>query len=321
VLQALPAAIYTTDAAGRISFYNEAAVELSGRRPQLGTDSWCVTWRLYQPDGTPMPHDECPMAVALREDRAVRGAEAIAERPDGVRIPFIPYPAPLHDAAGRVTGAVNMLVDISHRKEAETQQRLMFSELNHRIKNNMQMLHALLGAELRKASSPAARTALTDAISRVSAMASAQNVLYLSNHAGTFDIEEFFATVIAGASLALPDGVSIECGAVAAGQLANDTAVPLALILNELITNAVRHAMAGRDAGRIAIALVRDGETLVMSVEDDGPGFVFPHVRSSKSGLDLVAGLARQLDGGFAVERGTGARCVLRFPAARAVPP
>jgi PAS domain-containing protein len=83
VLQALPAAIYTTDPDGRITFYNEAAVELSGRRPEVGTDQWCVSWRLYEPDGTPMPHDRCPMAVALKEGRSVRGAEAVLERPDG----------------------------------------------------------------------------------------------------------------------------------------------------------------------------------------------------------------------------------------------
>ncbi|MEI1253007.1 PAS domain S-box protein [Rhizobium aouanii] len=118
LLEALPAAVYTTDAKGRITFFNKAAVEMAGRTPQVG-DEWCVTWRLYRPDGTYLPHDECPMAVALKEDRAVRGEEAIAERPDGTRIPFIPYPTPLHDANGKLIGAINMLVDISDRKKAE----------------------------------------------------------------------------------------------------------------------------------------------------------------------------------------------------------
>ena len=56
---------------------------------------------LYWPDGTPLPHDECPMALALKENRPIRGTEAVAERPDGVPVPFIPYPTPLHDASGR----------------------------------------------------------------------------------------------------------------------------------------------------------------------------------------------------------------------------
>ena len=83
IIEAIPAAVYTTDAEGRITFFNRAAVEFSGRVPELGTDSWCVTWKLYNTDGTPLPHDQCPMAVALKEKRPVLGCEAVAERPDG----------------------------------------------------------------------------------------------------------------------------------------------------------------------------------------------------------------------------------------------
>ena len=119
LLESLPSAVYTTDAEGRITFYNRAAVDLAGREPELGTDRWCVAWRLYHPDGSPMPHDQCPMAVALTEKRPVRGAEAIAERPDGTRVPFIPYPTPLFDEDGELVGAINMLVDVSDRKRVE----------------------------------------------------------------------------------------------------------------------------------------------------------------------------------------------------------
>ena len=116
LLEALPAAIYTTDAAGRITYYNQAAVELAGRAPQLGSDQWCVSWRLFRPDGAPLPHDECPMAVALKEDRPVRGEDLLVERPDGTRVPVMPYPTPLHDVSGKLVGAVNMLVDLTDRQ-------------------------------------------------------------------------------------------------------------------------------------------------------------------------------------------------------------
>ena len=119
VLDALPAALYITDAAGLITYYNEAAAELWGRRPKLGTNHWCGSWKLFWPDGRPMAHDECPMALALRERRPVRGMEAIAERPDGTRVPFIPYPTLLYDGSGALVGAINMLVDITDRKHAE----------------------------------------------------------------------------------------------------------------------------------------------------------------------------------------------------------
>lgn len=119
LLDALPAAIYTTNAQGRLTHFNRACSAISGRTPELGTDYWCVTWKLYHPDGRPMRHDECPMAIVLKEGRVVRGAEAIAERPDGTRIWFTSYPTPLLDEAGNVVGGINMLVDITDRKRAE----------------------------------------------------------------------------------------------------------------------------------------------------------------------------------------------------------
>lgn len=119
LFEALPAAVYTTDAVGRLTSFNRAAVEFSGRVPTLLSDLWCVSWKLYWPDGTPMPHDQCPMALALKQGCPVRGYEAIAERPDGTRRNFISFPTPLYDASGKLTGAVNMLVDITDRKRAE----------------------------------------------------------------------------------------------------------------------------------------------------------------------------------------------------------
>jgi len=118
-LQELPAAVYTTDAEGRITFYNDAAATLWGCRPKLHCDRWCGSWRLYRPDGTLLPHDLCPMAIALKECRTINGQEAVAERPDGTRVPFMAYPSPLRDKSGALVGAVNMLVDISDRKRAE----------------------------------------------------------------------------------------------------------------------------------------------------------------------------------------------------------
>jgi PAS domain S-box-containing protein len=118
-LNALPAAIYMTDAAGRITYFNEAAATMWGVRPKLNVDLWCGSWRLYWPDGTPMPHDACPMAITLKERRAVRGGQAIAERPDGSRVPFMAFPTPLHDASGAFVGAVNMLIDMSEHQRAE----------------------------------------------------------------------------------------------------------------------------------------------------------------------------------------------------------
>ena len=119
VLDVLPTAIYITDAAGKITYYNEAAVELSGRRPELSADKWCMNWRLFNLDGTPLPYDQSAMAIALRENRTVHGEEAIAERPDGTRVRFASYPTPLHDPDGNLIGSVVLLIDVTELRAAE----------------------------------------------------------------------------------------------------------------------------------------------------------------------------------------------------------
>ena len=105
--------IYTTDADGWITYWNQACVDFAGREPQLGEDRWCVTWRLFTQEGESLPHDECPMATAIRERRSVRSEIAIAMRPNGSRIAFRPYPTPLFDKAGDLKGAINMLIDVT----------------------------------------------------------------------------------------------------------------------------------------------------------------------------------------------------------------
>lgn len=123
LLDALPVAVYTTDAEGRITLYNEAAAAFAGRRAEPAKERWCITHRLYRPDGTFLPHDECPMAVALRTGEPQHGVEAIAERPDGTRVWFIPHPTVVRDASGDVIGGINVLVDITERKQAEERQQ------------------------------------------------------------------------------------------------------------------------------------------------------------------------------------------------------
>jgi PAS domain S-box-containing protein len=112
IVSNLPAALYTTDADGVITYFNPAAAQLWGRSPVIGEDMWCGSWRLYWPDGTALPHSECPMAVTVKTGKPVRGVEAVCERPDGSRFPFTPFPTPMFDEAGKLTGAVNMLIEL-----------------------------------------------------------------------------------------------------------------------------------------------------------------------------------------------------------------
>jgi PAS domain S-box-containing protein len=121
LLGALPAAIYTTDKAGHITYCNHAAIELWGTRPELGKDKWSNLWRLHYPDGASVPLGDRPTQIVLSEGRAVRGREALLERPDGTLVPIMPCPAPLIDEQGKVVGVVNMQIDLTERKRTEAQ--------------------------------------------------------------------------------------------------------------------------------------------------------------------------------------------------------
>lgn len=116
VLDELPVPVYTTDAEGSVTYCNRACAEFAGREPQPGEDRWCVTWQLYTISGEPLPHDECPMAEAIKTQKPVRGKVAIAERPDGSRLAFTPYPTPIFDKDDTFTGAVNLLVDVTEEQ-------------------------------------------------------------------------------------------------------------------------------------------------------------------------------------------------------------
>lgn len=113
ILEAIPVPVYLTGPDGTVTNCNHACTELAGREPRPGRDRWCISWRLRSTADEPLPHDRCPMAVAIREKRAVRGEVAIALRPDGVRKAFMPYPTPILGDDGELVGALNMLVDVS----------------------------------------------------------------------------------------------------------------------------------------------------------------------------------------------------------------
>lgn len=119
IIQNLPGAFYVCDAEGIIKFYNKTAADMWGREPEIGVDMWCGSWKIYHPDGQLIPLDECPMAIALKEERPVYNEEIIVERPDGIRRNILPHPQPIFDSNGNLAGAFNILMDITERKKAE----------------------------------------------------------------------------------------------------------------------------------------------------------------------------------------------------------
>ena len=136
VLDELPVPVYTIDPKGTLTYWNCACIEFAGREPEPGHDRWCVSWKMYTTAGEFMPHEECPTACAIKKGQMIADAVAIAERPDGTRRAFRHYPTVLLDESGSVTGALNLLIDVTDEQgealheEAERCRRLARATYN-----------------------------------------------------------------------------------------------------------------------------------------------------------------------------------------------
>lgn len=293
LLDALPSAVYTTDANGKVTYFNQACVKLAGRVPAIGTDEWCITWRLFWPDGTPMPHAACPMATALSENRAIQGVEAMAERPDGTRVPFLAYPAPLHNEAGELIGAVNMLVDITERKVAEDHRQLLLNELNHRVKNTLVTVQSIAAQSFR-------RNEIGEGFrwfeGRLIALSKAHDVLSRENWqtAGLNDIIDQ-----AVAPFQAPDHQRF----VIEGpplRLKPKAALALAMAFHELCTNAAKFGALSNDKGGVRIQWeivpCSTGQCMHLHWQEFGGPPVSPSARKGFGSRLLEYGLAGELD-------------------------
>lgn len=276
LLGALPAAIYTTDAEGRITFFNAAAAELCGRRPILGSDAWSIAGKLYWPDGRPIAYEECPTATALKTGKPVRGTEKIVERPDGTRVPVLPFPTPLHDADGKVIGAVNMLVDITERKAAEEEKTLLLRELAHRVNNIFAVILAVTQQTLRTA--PSAQAFVETFTGRLQALAQAHNLLLAKNWAGA-ELGELAKGQLAPFCPGGQDRLSIQGPQVTLGPA---QAIALGVVLHELGTNAAKYGALSNGSGKVVLSwTLAPGRVSLKWTERHGP----PVTPPSRKGL------------------------------------
>jgi signal transduction histidine kinase/PAS domain-containing protein len=154
LVESLPVAVYTTDAAGRIELFNEAALQVWGRAPRPGDGPW-GPGRVLTASGAPLRPERCPVAKVLQGFPAAHNAELVIEAPDGRRHDVLASPRPIHDLEGRVVGAINTLVEVTARKEAEAELAATQGELAAQVQR-LTRLHELamrLGglAELRPA--------------------------------------------------------------------------------------------------------------------------------------------------------------------------
>jgi PAS domain S-box-containing protein len=141
ILDTIPIAVYTCDSKGYISFFNKAAAILWGREPRIGKDLWCGSWKIYNTEGERMMPDSYPMAIALKEGRIVNGPEIVIECPDGKKKYVMPYPQPLFDNEGNITGALNTLTDVTEHRHIQLALKVAEEKKNYLTESNISLQH------------------------------------------------------------------------------------------------------------------------------------------------------------------------------------
>jgi PAS domain S-box-containing protein len=221
---------------------------------------------------------------------------------------------------------LSAIVDLSHLREREEhiqtalrEQDILIGEIHHRVKNNFQIVYSLLDFESDRISDPNAQEALRETRNRIRSMAILHQTLCDSRDYAGVDFALFVANLLPaliGSYNVDVDRISLRVD-VEHVRLAVGAAVPCGLMVNELITNALRHAFTNRDRGEIRISLHRqqNGENL-LTVSDDGIGL--PDEAGSRNanclGLKLVDLLAAQIDGTVSIHRANPTQYSVRFP-------
>ncbi|MBN2207263.1 MAG: PAS domain S-box protein [Candidatus Aminicenantes bacterium] len=314
-------AIYQSTPQGRILTVNPAMVRMLGYGSREELLSVPVV------DTYLNPADRLRMADRLEREGEVRDYELVLKRKDGTPVHVIQNTHVVRDAAGRILYYEGTLTDVSELKRAEGQimaklreKEVLLKEINHRVKNNLQIVSSLLRLQSERVRHPEAKDILRGSISRIRAMALAHETLYQSEDLSRIDMADFLRRLTNHLAVSFNEQTGSVRIEVEAGDVTLDVirANPCGLIINELVTNALRHAFAPGKAGTVLVGIYREGPAgRRIVVRDNGRGFP-PELDFRKTetlGLQIVTGLVEQLDGEIAMtpEPGGGTAFTIRF--------
>jgi two-component sensor histidine kinase/PAS domain-containing protein len=229
-------------------------------------------------------------------------------------------------AAGSAPGLTGVLItirdatDARHKEQELRIKAAMIQEIHHRVKNNLQTIAALLRIQARRVADPYAQVALQESVSRILSVAVVHEFLS-HDETAVINIREVSGRILEQTKQGIVDptkGINL----VLSGSnltLPAQRATACALVINELVQNAVEHGYSDRRGGTITLNLAEDRSDMVIEVSDDGEGLPagFDLSQSSSLGLHIVQTLVREdLKGSFQLTNGRGVRAVVRFPRA-----
>jgi len=224
-----------------------------------------------------------------------------------------------------ITGRVEAQAALSQERQAierEVRQRttelqaaleaktLLLHEVDHRVKNNLMMIGSLVRLQARKAGDPQLRAALQTMLNRIDALASVHRRLYQSDDVTVFDIGEFAASLTSEIVLASDHAGTIVKTEVEPVLIPAKKAGPLGLMLNEIVTNAVKHAFGDGRAGSLTLTVQKSGNTARIQICDDGPGIDLGKPQPEGLGWMLIHRLARQIGATVTKENAHPGTCV-----------
>lgn len=322
VVEAAPNAMVMINAFGRIEMVNAQAERVFGypRAELLGQ-----MIEMLAPERFRGRHPA--LRAAFFDDPRSRpmgaGRDLFGLRKDGSEFPVEIGLNPIETEEGHMV--LSAIVDISERKGREDSLRtalrekdLLLSEIHHRVKNNLQVIQSLLALQSSKIMDATALQLLVESQNRIKTMALIHQMLYESKDFGRVDFGGFLEALapdMMSSYGAYPGRVSLLINA-ATVLLPIDVAIPCGLIVNELVSNALKHAFPGEARGHIAIELVRiAADQAMLSVSDDGVGIpeALDVANASSLGLQMITLLADQLAATLAIERFRPTRFALRF--------
>ena len=318
LLNNVPVLIWCADVGGSWVYVNKVWLDFTGRTHEQEVDAG---WT----DGV-HPDDEPARAASLAAnfaDRTPFRLEFRMRRHDGAWRAMLATGVPRTDIGGVFLGYIGCMTDITDFKDAQEQRQrdvdekaAVMQELHHRVKNNAQVFASLLSVQASRATDPAVKAALRVAASRAATMAAAQQQIWDSGSSARFDLGALVRRLVLAQQ---GRGANIEVHAPATVFVPLATAVPLGLIVHELLSNALTHAFPNRTTGagegRIAIRLERSpAAELRVSVEDDGVGMPEERPTSQSAGLTIVRSLARQIGATLKMRIAGGTRISLRMP-------
>ncbi|HUX52181.1 MAG TPA: PAS domain S-box protein [Spirochaetia bacterium] len=259
----------------------------------------------------------------VRTGNAMLNKEELTIDPDGSRRWTLTSKVPLRDAEGDIAGIVCTGRDITDRKAAEdrihalvAEKELILKEVHHRIKNNMSVMESLLSIQAHAAGDEATATALIDARGRLHSMSVLYDKLYRTDNLTDMNLSIYLPDLISEVVRMFPNA-----GSVKVNTSIQDIRVPvksmtsLGIIVNELLTNTMKHAFVGKTNGVISVNASKSDGNVIITVEDDGVGMrELPGAETPTGfGLTLVRTLARQLNGRLRAESDRGTRFILEF--------